>query len=72
MYSENQVDDTCEEQMQKYEVFRADDNDITYTRNLYNLEDRAISLIRTKKPVDMDFALNEKQLNNSAMEKKLD
>ena len=37
--------------MRDYEVYRGDQNDVTYTRNTYNLDDCSISLLRTKKPL---------------------
>ena len=37
--------------MRDYEVYRGDKDDLTYTRNTYNLDDCSISLLRTNKPI---------------------
>ena len=31
-------------------MYRADQNDVTYTRNYYHLDDSSINLLRTKEP----------------------
>ena len=36
--------------MKKYEVYKADDQDITYTRNFYQGENYSLSLLKSKAP----------------------
>ena len=36
------------------------------------MENNSISLIRTKTPVDLNFATSQKRLNNTLMERKLE
>ena len=43
--------------MKNYEVFRADENDITYTHNFYHLSDHSINLLKSKKPLDKKLLL---------------
>ena len=37
--------------MKEYEVYRADENDITYTQNFYSTNERSLNLLRSKEPV---------------------
>ena len=36
-------------------MYRADDNDITYTRNFYNQQDSSLSLIKSKETVSAEL-----------------
>ena len=40
--------------MEKYEVYRSEDNDINYTQDLYNLPDCSLTLLKRRKPIDVD------------------
>ena len=37
--------------MRQYEVFKSDEQDITYTRNFYNFEDHSISMLKSIDPI---------------------
>mmetsp|Transcript_5950 Transcript_5950/g.7210 ORF Transcript_5950/g.7210 Transcript_5950/m.7210 type:complete len:115 (-) Transcript_5950:359-703(-) len=46
--------------MQNYSLYRADAEDITYTRNFYNLEDYSICLLRSNDPIDGKRSIPQK------------
>ena len=50
LYSEEQKDgdEANAANMSLYEVFRSDTNDITYTRNFYNLDDCSVNLLKSR------------------------
>ena len=43
--------------MNAYEVFRADVNDITYTRNFYNLGNCSVNLLKSREPLNKRLAV---------------
>ena len=55
LYQEKQRKDASGEHMQPYEVYRADENDITYTQNFYSLEDCSLNLLKSKKRVTQEL-----------------
>ena len=67
VYSETQMRDGCEESLKKYEVYRADEQDITYTRNFYNFSNCSYSLLRSKTPCDAESALQDGQLDQDLL-----
>ena len=40
-------------QIEKYEVYRSEDKDVTYTQNFYNLPDKSLTLLKARKPVEL-------------------
>ena len=52
LYKEWQTDEAVGEKIGKYEVFRSDNDDITYTRNYYNMRDRSITLLQSKESLE--------------------
>ena len=46
-----------------YEVYRADDDDITYTRNFYNQDNYSLTLIKSRSPISKKLVVNQKELN---------
>ena len=57
LYSEKQSGDSAKENIQDYEVYMADENDITYTRDFYNQEDCSLSLLKSKETADLSLFL---------------
>ena len=57
--------------MSAYEVFRADTQDITYTRNFYNLEDCSVNLLKSREPLSKKLAGVQKGLGTSLVNNKL-
>ena len=51
LYKEIQERDASMERMEKYEVYRSDGDDITYTRDRYNFRHCSISLLQSKEPL---------------------
>ena len=53
MYVEEQKSDEpgSRENMKKYQVYRSDPNDVTYTRNYYQQRHRAIQLLYSPSPM---------------------
>lgn len=58
LYSENQAKDASSRNMEKYEVYRADVDDLTYTQNFYNLADSSINLLKSKLVVTPELLEN--------------
>lgn len=54
LYKEAQIGDAdaSSDKMDKYEVFRSDNDDITYTRDYFNLADRSITLLQSKESLE--------------------
>ena len=54
LYSIKQTEhtDASQEALEDYDVYRADEGDITYTRNFYQLENSSVNLLRCHNPVD--------------------
>ena len=52
LYSQSQTEDAGREYVKKYEVYRADEQDIVHTQNFYNFEEYSLSLLKSKQPVD--------------------
>ena len=48
LYKEKQLGDASVDELEQYEVFRADADDITYTRDFYNFQDRSITLLQSR------------------------
>ena len=62
--------------LEKYEVYRADDDDITYTQNFYNQAQSSISLLKSKIAINLetsDIIHDQKGLNCTkiALEKRI-
>ena len=57
--------------MNAYEVFRADVNDITYTRNFYNLGNCSVNLLKSREPLNKRLAVEQKGLGTSLVNNKL-
>ena len=57
--------------MSAYEVFRTDENDITYTRNFYNLQDCSVNLLMSRDPLSKSLAAAQKGLGVSLVNNKL-
>ena len=55
LYSEQQHGEGEEGKMAEYEVFRADERDITYTQDFYNQAESSLSLLKSKKPVGVQL-----------------
>ena len=56
LYSETQLSDGSEANIEDYEVYKADINDSTYTRNYYNFEDQSIILLRSEEAITEELA----------------
>ena len=52
-------------------MYRADQKNITYTQNFYDFADHSISLLRSKTPVDEDFAQTESRMSENILQRKL-
>lgn len=52
-------------------MYQTDENDITYTRNFYNLENRSINLLKSQSPLSNDLAEKQQKLKKSDVELKL-
>ena len=72
LYSETQVEDASEDQIEDYEVYQADEKDRTYTRNFYNFEDYSISLLRSEQVIDEDFASKHLKMGSEEVMEKLE
>ena len=72
LYSETQVEDASEDQIEDYEVYQADEKDRTYTRNFYNFEDYSISLLRSEQVIDEDFASKHLKMGCEEVMEKLE
>ena len=42
--------------MRQYEVFKSDEQDITYTRNFYNFEEHSLNLLKSIEPINQKLA----------------
>ena len=51
LYKIKQSEEASKEKCEHYEVYRADANDITYTRDFYNFKDFSLNLLRSSKPI---------------------
>ena len=51
LYVEQQTRSASESHMENYEVYLADEDDITYTRDFYNLKHCSLSLLKSKSVV---------------------
>jgi len=51
LYQEKPSPEANKRHLTPYEVYRASDDDITYTQNFYNLKNSSLSLIKSKMPV---------------------
>ena len=49
--------------MISYEVYQADDSDITYTRNFYNLRHTSLNLLKSAKAISKEFFVTQTNLN---------
>ena len=72
LYSETQVEDASEDQIEDYEVYQADEKDRTYTRNFYNFEDYSISLLRSEQVIDEDLASKHLKMGSEEVMEKLE
>ena len=48
LYQEKQLKDASADNMDSYEVYSADEEDITYTQNFYNFKKSSLSLLKSK------------------------
>ena len=48
--------------MTKYEVYRANENDKTYTQNFYNFEDFSLNLLKSQKPLRTEGELDQNEV----------
>ena len=55
LYGEQQTEE-LKGDLDDFEVYRADKDDITYTRDFYNFEDHSLNLMKSKKPLDKELA----------------
>ena len=55
LYSEPQDKDASEDNMSFYDVYRGDSEDITYTRNFYQLENYSVNLLISSLPLTEDL-----------------
>ena len=55
LYQEKQQRDASEEHMQFYEVYRADDKDMTYTQGTYNYDEFALTLLKSQQVVNHEL-----------------
>ena len=57
--------------MRNYEVYRADEHDLTYTQNFYGMEDRSLNLLKSKGIINPDKFMrkNEFRHNESFLKK---
>ena len=62
LYSESQTKDASSQHMEKYMVYRADQNDITYTQNFYNMEDCSMNLLKSKEVVSLELMESQPSL----------
>lgn len=53
LYSLRQEESSSREKVRDFQVYRSDDDDITYTRNLYNFEDFSLTLLCSNDPVEI-------------------
>ena len=62
LYSEVQEEDASRNYVRHYEVYKTDDNDITYTRDFYNLENCSLNLLKSKQPANNDLLIEQQNL----------
>ena len=63
LYSEEQKEDASYDHVCKYEVYKTDEKDITYTRDFYNLESCSLNLLKSKQPADDNLLANQTNLS---------
>lgn len=51
LYSEKHHANILKETIEDYEVYKADEDDITYTRNHYNFKDCSLNLLKSVNPI---------------------
>ena len=50
---------------QQYDVYRADENDLTYTQNFYSMEKYSLNLLKSKKPINNVSHLVKNELRHN-------
>ena len=62
LYNQTPDESASKNYVEKYEVYRADKNDIVHTQNFYNFETYSLSLLKSKQPVeDINLLLEEQK-----------
>ena len=67
LYSETQLQDGSEANIEDYEVYKADIKDSTYTRNYYNFEDHSIILLRSEDAITEELSDKMPCFNKQAL-----
>ena len=70
LYKEKQLGDASVDELEQYEVFRADADDITYTRDFYNFQDRSITLLQSRTSLSK-MVLDQNQENYEAHQRRI-
>ena len=58
--------------MRRYDVYRSDENDITYTRNFYQGRNCSISVLRSQEPASLALFADQQnflKINNADLER---
>ena len=70
LYNEDQTDCAQTHKLKQYEVYRADNDDISYTQNLYSFKRYSLQLLKNKQPLAKSLHQID-ELNKDHIESKL-